>query len=191
MEPSQCLNYLIEKTKKLSDFNDSQRKIILEDLQYFLKQSVSEPERRHHPEAILNKWKEFEKKVLRTPLLQEPKGFFTVLYDFVGNAQAHFENDKELAHFNRWELKNLFEDLLREFENREVFFENDEKLIVYCGLKFLLSESRLPNSKQDRSGVLKTWRALRPSLEKYGFFYKYQGAQGLSSKLRLFVTGSL
>lgn len=191
MEPSKSFEYLINKTQKLAILNEAEKKIITDELNYFLKQSLTDPDRRHHKEAIRNKWTDFQRKVIRTRLLIEPKGFFLNLYDFVGTPQKYTEDAKEIAKFDNFEMKDFFEDLFREFENRKIFFSPEEETLTYCGLKFLYSESKLPDPKRDRKGISKTFRSIKPALEKYGCFYKYAGAKGLSSRLRVFITGTI
>lgn len=187
----QCFEYLIKKTEKLTHLNKTQKDLILRDLNYFLTQSKCHEDRRHNSQAIKNKWKEFKTKVLRTHLLIEPKGFFVTISDFVGISPSEFEDLREIERYEKFEVPEFFEDLIHAFENKKFFFTPEEQTIAFCGLKFLLSESKLPNSRRDHKGIWKVWLSIKPILERYGLFFRYTGAKGLSSKLRLFLTREL
>lgn len=191
MEPSQCFEYLIVKTQKLPILNDTQREIILTDLKYFLSQSLSDQDRRHHLGVLQNRWKAFEMKVVRTPLLNEPKGFFHPIQEFLGKPKVIFEDSNEIIRMNKWDIHEFLQDLLKEYDLRKEFLDATEDNLVFCGLRFLLSEAKLSSSQQDRKAIQKTWKSVRPILEKYGFFYRYVGAKALSTRLRLFLTGSI
>ncbi len=190
LEAQKCFAYLIEKTQKLPSLTPEQRKLIHGDLQYFHKQSLTDEDRRNRQEVIRNQWLQFERRTRFTQLLLEPPGFFAVIYEFTGVTREMLALKKEQSEFDKWEPHDFFEDLLKEFETKKHFFSETENNVVYCGLKFILSESKIAKIKRDEKGVLKTWRSVRPVLERYGFFYKYNGANLLSSRLRLFLTGS-
>jgi hypothetical protein len=189
-EPRQCFEYLIEKAKKLPALTAEQRKLILNDLNYFLKQSLTNHDRRNKQEVIRNNWLQFQRKTRFTQLLLEPQGFFAVIQDFTGHVGDTLASKNEQNEFDKWEPPAFFEDLLKEFETKKHFFSKEEESVAFCGLKFLMSESKTPKMNRDEKGILKTWRSLKPVLEKYGFFYKYNGATILSSRLKLFLTGS-
>jgi hypothetical protein len=190
LEAQKCFAYLIEKSQKLPSLTPEQRKLIQGELQYFHKQSLTDEDRRHRQEVIRNHWLQFERKTRFTSLLLEPPGFFAVIYEFTGVTREMLVLKREQSEFDKWEPQDFFTDLLKEFEAKKHFFSETENDIVSRGLKFILNESKIAKIKRDAKGVLKTWRAVRPVLEKYGFFYKYKGANLLSSRLRLFLTGS-
>ena len=190
LEAQKCFAYLIEKTQKLPSLTPEQRKLILHDLAYFHKQSLTDVDRRNKIEVIRNQWLQFERKTRFTQVLLEPPGFFSVIHDFTGVNRETLAFKKEQNEFDKWEPQEFFEDLLKEFEAKKHFFAPDEESVAYCGLKFILSEAKNAKTKRDEKGVLKTWRSVKPVLEKYGFFYKYNGATLLASRLRLFLTGS-
>jgi hypothetical protein len=190
-EARQCFEYLIEKTKRLPNLTDVQRKHILKDLDFFHKQSLTDYDRRSKQEYIRTQWLQFERKTRFTELLMEPQGFFVIIHEFTGVTRETLDFKKAQNELNSWTHTQFFEDLLKEFEERKMFFSKEEESVVYCGLKFLLSESKTPRIKRDEKGILKTWRSIKPLLEKYGSFYKYNGAKSLSSTMRLFLTGSL
>ncbi|MGZ5279834.1 MAG: hypothetical protein ACXWC9_07830, partial [Pseudobdellovibrionaceae bacterium] len=150
-----CFSYLIEKTKKLSSLNPTQKELILKELYCFLRQSTTNHDRRYRSDVLAAKWKEFEQKVLRTDVLQEPKGFFKVIHELTGIAISDLERDKEIAQYDKWEPHDFFESLLKEFDSKKSFFEAQEETIAYCGLKFLISEARAPKIRRDEKGILK------------------------------------
>jgi transcriptional regulator with XRE-family HTH domain len=99
--------------------------------------------------------------------------------------------EHDLKKLSQLEPQDFFKDLLKELENRKKFLKKEDSAIIYCGLKFLLSESKLRPPTRDIIGIKKTWHIVKPILEKYDFLNKFQGAEKSSSRLRIFITGSL
>lgn len=174
---------------------------MLKLLNYFVRQSQCDLDRRDDFENIRRNFRVFEERAAGTPVIPELKKMeaWGVATAFVKaplpqavliERDIAFEPKRLVSKYLLWSVADLFDHLHAEVKYSEEFAD-DEWRSVLKGLEFLQEQAELARFARAQSRIRETWTDVKRVLEKHHMLDEYRGEAQLRNRVRFFVYGNL
>lgn len=170
-------------------------------LNYFVRQSQTDVDRRDDFENIRRNFRVFEERAAGSSVIPELKKMeaWGVATAFIKAPLSRtelierdfaFEPKRLVSKYLLWSVADLFEHLHAKVKYSEEFAD-DEWRSTLKGLEFLQEQAELARYSRAQTRIRDTWTEVKRVLEKHRMLEEYRGEAQLRNRVRFFVYGNL